>query len=193
MQRWSAKRYRQLDKEKCARSVALMPLRFRARYYALGVFVLLSCVAACAMRPLAVPEKMRVQRIALEDPQWQEWARCAVRARRYCRTLEEPKTLRSEAEMQDFERFFALLVDPARRRFRTFQEAIAGVEFIKEREGQVVDATQDRPGSPPGRSAYRVQDCWIVLYATNAQGGYTTDETQAIIGQMAIFCSQEKR
>jgi hypothetical protein len=187
-------------------------VRFSRRFPALGTgqmpavafssTVLAICFLAgsCASRaPLAVPEKQLVQRVNLGSPDWLEWAMCAVQYRAHCENLHVPKTTRSDQELNDFRKFFGLLTDPSCRKdaadpncrkYVDFRRKVKDLNFVEEKDW-VVDAEEERADSPPGRIAYKIHDCWIVLYSTNENGLYTKDSERAIIRYLSVFCARE--
>jgi len=183
-------------------------VRFSRRFPALGtgqmqaVAFSSSVVAVCFLAgscafirpketPLAVPEKQLVQRVKLDSPDWMGWAMCAVQHRAQCENLNVPKTARDDQEIRDFQKFFELLVAPDHRKYVVFRTNVEALNFVEEKDW-VVDAEEERADSPPGRIAYKIHDCWIVLYSTNENGLYTKDSEKAIIRYLSVFCARER-
>ncbi|MBI3801428.1 MAG: hypothetical protein HY268_31200 [Deltaproteobacteria bacterium] len=137
-----------------------------------------------------MPEKQLVQRVELDSSPWMEWAMCAVQHRAHCENLNVLKPRRSDQEMSDFRKFFELLADPNHRKYVVFRKDVEDLNFVEEKD-LVVDAEEEKADSPPGRIAYRIHDCWIVLYSTNENGLYTKDSERATIRRLSVFCDRE--
>lgn len=154
------------------------------------VFVLALFLAACASIPLAVPEKNLAARFDLKKgTSWQERALCTLRLRKPC--IPGDETDRPKEKEENFKKFLALLKDSTTRPFREFRETANGFSFIEETKEKIVDAVEEKPDSPPGRIAYKIHDCWFVVYSRDEKGLYTKDENRALLSSLTIFCDRE--
>ena len=157
----------------------------------LGLFALVCFLCACSPVSLAVPERSRAARIDLKEAGWQESALCAFRARKPCGPGAD-ETYRPVAEVDNAKKFLGVIQDSAGKSFRHFREEVGRLSFIKETTGDIVDALEAKPDSPPGRIAYDIHDCWFVVYSRDKNGGTTKDEETALVTRLTIFCKRER-
>jgi len=162
----------------------------------LALFALAFFLPACStipLAPLAVPEKSLAARFDLrKETGWQEWALCAFYLRTPSVVLDCDETKRTRQEKNDIKEFFKILQDFSGKPFRGFREKLTGLPFIQEtQEKNIVDAMEKKPSSSPGRVAYRIHDCWFVVYSKDEKGNYTVDDNKAVVTSLTIFCDPE--
>jgi hypothetical protein len=150
---------------------------------------------ACSPVSLAVPERSLAARFDVKTAGWQESALCAFRLRKPCVSTDD-ETNRAAKEIEDAKKFLQVIEHSAGKPFRDFREEIGRFSFIEETKGEIskggiIDAKEEKPDSPPGRIAYKIHDCWFVVYSRDKAGLVATDEARALVSRLTIFCKRE--